>query len=448
MTDLPPSPTPARDVSLAAWESAPTRAWLSLSQGSFLRGFLLDHGVGNFALAIIDNLPLVTLIIQPLVAMVIGRSPALRAITLRAMLLERGLCLLPILLVLLLHWTTIPTWALVLLGLSYGAGAVALAGWMTWLAELTEGIPRGAFVARRSAYDSLMSILLGLSASALLDWLLATHSAFWGYFTIFLIAGLFGIGTFLLMGAIRTMPSVATDPAEQAWHTLQRPLRKPGFRRYLAYILGLHIGQAASGPFWLVYMLKELHWSYTEVAIYGTIATLASLACYRWWGGLADRVGTIPLLRIITFCRVLNPLLWLMLTPENAWWILVPEAILTGVFVAGIVPLQLVYALKESTGDDRSAFLSLFYATQGIGALAGATLGGAVTTWWEPLRIPWGAGWTLLNYHLVFCFTAAVRLGVPFILAALREPEALRIRELWPILRESLRISPSRPKFH
>ncbi|MCG3152121.1 MAG: hypothetical protein GEEBNDBF_01409 [bacterium] len=443
-----PPPVPTRDLTLAAWEGAPTRAWLTLTQGSFLRGFLISHGVGNFALALIDNLPLMTLLVQPLATLGLARSEHLRLVTLRAVVLERLCFLLPILLVIGFHWTTIPTWCLVLLGCSYGAGAVALAAWMTWLAELTEQQPRGAFIARRSTYDSLVSIILGLGAAALLDWLLDHYGPTLGYLAIFTLAGFAGGGTLWLLAQIRTHPSQQFTAPQTDWHLLQRPLRSPDFRRYLRYILVLGVGQSISGPFWVVYMLQVLRWSFVEIALYGTLATLASLACYNWWGRLADRVGTIPLIRVITYARIINPVLWLFLTPENAWLILIPEAILTGVFIAGLVPLQLVYALKEASGEDRSAFLSLFHATQGLAALIGALLGGSLMTWTATLALPWGAGWTFMGFHLVFLLTSLARLLAPSLLLGMHEPDAVRVRDLWPLLRSSLRLNPTRPKAH
>lgn len=451
MAELPPGssgPASRRDLTLAAAESAPTRAWITLTQGTFLRGFLLQHGATNTVLAWLDNLPLIALIFQPLVSLGLAHSPRLAEWTLRSLVLERLTFLIPILVILFLDLPTIPAWALILLAVSYIAGAIALSGWYTWLAGLTEGVARGAFIARRSRFDSWAAILLGLSAAAFLDWTIRREVSALGYLACFLAAGTLGAGTPWCLGRIKARPTGDPRHRRVDWNELQRPLRNVRFTRYLAFTGWLTFGQAVSSPFWMVYMIRQLEMSFLAITLYGVLATLSALACYGWWGRLADRVGVTPLLRVLCYIRVLNPLLWLLLTKETIWWILIPEAILTGMFVAGLAPLMLVYALKEASGEERGMYLSYYHAAQGVAALIGAAAGAALTSWRPDLAIPWGAGYVLTIYHLPFLVTALVRLTAAEILHPIKEPDALRVRELWPHVHTALRILPTRPKAH
>ncbi|MEO7994689.1 MAG: MFS transporter [bacterium] len=426
--------SPDRELQLAAWEAAPAKAWATLAQGTFLRRFLLDHGAGNFLLGIIGNLPVIVLLMQPLNSLLLTRSGRPRLLTLVSAILERLLLVVPIVIVLLRADKAVPLWAMVSLIASFLVGSIGLNGWMTWLGDLTDRTERGMFVARRSRYEAVVSIVLGLAAAAILDRFLARGEVQLGYLTIFVAAGCAGLGSVALIRRLfRPQPAHAHDE-HSPFERLNLPLKDENFRRFLGFHGWLTFGQTLSGPYWEVYLYKEIKWQTLDVTLYSTLILLVSLACYNYWGRWSDRVGVTPLLRLLMFARLLNPILWLFITPKNVWWILAPEAALTGLFVAGVTPMVLVYALKGGEPEQRSLYLGTFHAVQGVMALIGATLGGIVTSRLEPLHIAWGLGWTLTAYHLVFLATAAIRGTAQLWLIGIDEPEARPIGEIIPLL--------------
>ncbi|HYE77239.1 MAG TPA: hypothetical protein VEI97_04560, partial [bacterium] len=321
------SPTPTRrDLKLASWEVVPTAGWLHLTRDTFLKSFLLDRGVSHLFIALADNFPAIAQMIQPLAAWALAAMGRFRRVVVLAFLLERLLVALPLLLAVALSWEKLPRWVLPAMATSYLVGSVAANGWLTWIGRLTDGQGRSAFLSRRSQREALTNAVLGPVAAAGLDWAIRHGRANLGYGAVFGVALMSGLISLLLIRRIDPATAPARDPNLPPLSRLLAPLRDPGYRRFLRFAGLLTIGQTLSHPFWTVYQLAVLHWTVLEVTLYNMAATLVAMAWYPVWGRLADRVGTTPLLRTLLLFRVVNPILWLFLTPDNAWWILAPEA--------------------------------------------------------------------------------------------------------------------------
>jgi MFS family permease len=148
-----------------------------------------------------------------------------------------------------------------------------------------------------------------------------------------------------------------------------------------------------SGPFFAVYMLRDLKFDYlTYVAINAT-ATIATITFLTRWGKRADRAGNIKVLRITSFLIPLVPLLWLV---SKQVYYLIPVQILSGFAWSGFTLTSGNFLYDVSPRESRTQSIAIFNAVSGVAVCIGALTGGFLAP-----RLPHLFGNNLLCLFLI-----------------------------------------------
>jgi MFS family permease len=336
----------------------------------------------------------------------------------------QALCWLPLLTLPLLMPDHGP-WLLIGCAMLYFAcGQATTPVWNSLLVELVEMSGRGAYFAHRARMTALTSfIALGVAGAILtvgqkwgLSWV--------GFMVIFLSAAAARVG------ATRCQTKIATWlPARQ----LETPR---GFRhffiesatadfRYFLMFSGLmHFAVLISGPFFVVYLLRDLHWSYLQYAGWMASSIAAQFLTLTAWGQLGDRYGNKTLLRVTSMAVPLLPMGYLL---SDQYVFLLIWNFWGGVIWAGLSLGLQNYVFDSLRPDERTRGVALANAMNaigwGIGALTGSWLAAII-----PNHISFGV-WELApasNLPFVFCLSGALRLLIAMsLLGAFGEPRRL-----------------------
>jgi MFS family permease len=271
---------------------------------------------------------------------------------------------------------------------------VTTASWVSWMGDLVPPEIRGRHFAWRSrlfAFVNLSCALVtGLCASNY-----TSHNAPWIFFTIVFAAA--ALARALSYQMLKRQYEPPTPRAAERPHWRAEP--SADFKTF-CFAHALVQGAAAmSAPFFGVWYLRDLHFSYLALAITSSCMIAGSILSLPLWGRLADHFGNRNTLRAAGLLVGVVPLPYLAFTSQVAVWII---NIGSGVAWAGYNLVSFNHMLSASENKDRGRLSAYASAVTGIVVFSMTLLGGVLAT-----RLPVIFGWQLQTLFLV---SAAARL--------------------------------------
>jgi len=235
-------------------------------------------------------------------------------------------------------------------------------------------------------------------------------AAWWGFVLIFALAGSARILSAWALSPVQDVHPTAHREAQQGFRDFFRQSATKDFRRFLFFSGLMHASVLIAGPFFVLYMLQDLHLSYLGYGGWLAAGLLGQLLTLQAWGYFGDRFGNKALLSITGFTVPILPMLYLVST--NLGFLLAVN-FLGGVIWAGLALGLQNYVFDSVRPEDRAKAIALYSTVNAVGWSVGALLG----SWLVerlPSRIEW-AGVILQpasNLPFVFFLSGVLRLLV------------------------------------
>jgi MFS family permease len=269
--------------------------------------------------------------------------------------------------------------------------------WVAWMGDLIPPAVRGRHWAWRTTYFSWMNLACALGAGFLARHYHAENAPWLFFCGVFAAASGF---RFLALEFLRRQyEPPATKPLE-----VFSPLRFRPERRFLAFSLSSAAFQGTAvmtAPFFTVWFLRDLKFNYFWLSLATSAGVLGSIALVRFWGRLADRLGTHRVLRIAGLLSAFNPLPFLFLDSPAAICL---ASFATGGLWAGYGLAAFNHVLAMTENGQRHHYIAFHSLMAGMmGGLFGLA-GGFLAT-----RLPVLFGWELRS---LFLLSAALRFGL------------------------------------
>jgi hypothetical protein len=210
---------------------------------------------------------------------------------------------------------------------------------------------------------------------------------------------------------------------------LLKPLADRNFRRLLAFVTYWQASIFLAAVFVYPYFLQHLRLSFSQVAIYQSIAALCTLFLARRWGQVADRVGNKAVLSITTFIAgSLLPLTWMLARPGEPGFIYL-SAIVDAVAWSAIGPAIFNLSLATAPSQVRGAYLGVISLFSGVAGFLGGLLSAPLLEFFRGMEFTvYGFEWTA--YHTLFFVSACFRMQAWRFLKPLHETRAWRTRDV------------------
>jgi MFS family permease len=145
----------------------------------------------------------------------------------------------------------------------------------------------------------------------------------------------------------------------------------------------LSFATAIAGPFFAVYMLKDLNFNYITYTIITITSVLAMIVFMPIWGKFGDKFGTIKVIRITSFLVPLVPLLWffsIYVSKSLLLIYLILTEIISGFAWAGF-NLSASNFVYDAVTREKTAFCFAYFNTlNAFGTFIGAMLGGFIAS--------------------------------------------------------------------
>lgn len=317
-------------------------------------------------------------------------------------------------------------------------GAFYSPSWNSWMRDIVPEKSGGYFGIRNRICGVIVLVSL-LIAGFLLDFLKG-YNLFFAFAVIFSIAFIFRtISAILFLKKYEPEFKVQQDCYFSFWQFIKN-MKKNNFGRFVLYISIFHLAVAIASPFFAVYMLKNLGFSYMQYMLVTISSTFAVLLFIPFWGKFSDKFGHINILRITGFLIPLVPILWLLF--NKVYWLVAIE-FFSGFAWAGYNFTMSNFVYDAVTKQRMAICVAYLNFLNAIGIFIGATLGGVLSSY--------NIGFLgMVPLLVIFLLSGVLRMIVSlFFIPKLKEVKPveplqfnhvakkmkdLKIRDLWNIL--------------
>ena len=303
-------------------------------------------------------------------------------------------------------------WLISLMFIMGCTNAIGLVLKKTWMSELTPIDIRGRYFGLRTMFMGI-GMLVGYLSSRYVDYWKGVGKGIFGFQSLFLFSALVG---YAMLAIVSMVPEESSEPKKQDLRSFLRsfqlPFRDRSFAIWMVFRGCYNFGVGFAGPFFSVYLLKELQLPLATVAIYTMIGEIASVGLSRFWGSLADKYGSKAVLIIACVGKSIFPALWIFATGVDTFWAIIWLGFVHSVrgFNSAQRITMLNMALWLSPEESRpmylaceSTIMNLFSAVSPF--LGGLFLGAMASRYMEISLF----GWPLSAIHVLFITSAVLR---------------------------------------
>ncbi len=384
----------------------------AITQGSgeqYLSAFALLLGASPFHLSVLSALPQLIGTGAQLASVKLLRWFPDRKALIRIGTAGQALAWLPILVLPLLFPESGPLLLILGTTLYFACNQFTTPTWNSFIADHLDEHERGAYFARRA----MVMASLSFTALCLAGWMLSLwqNRAFsWiGFAVIFTVAG---AARWISGRALAKVDDVHATPHLDTPPSFRRFLAgtSVSFRRFLLFSGAMHAAVLIAAPFFVLYMLRDLHLAYWGYGTWLAAGILGQLVTLGAWGRFADRFGNKALLTVTGFMVPFLPMLYLAGTKLL---FLVFVNFLGGVTWGGLALGLQNYVFDAVRPEDRSKAVATYSTINALGWCLGAFIG----SWLVdalPSRLAVGQYSLELasNLPLVFFVSGLLRLAV------------------------------------
>ncbi|MBI4201637.1 MAG: MFS transporter [Chloroflexi bacterium] len=240
----------------------------------------------------------------------------------------------------------------------------------SWLADVVPLHRRGTFLGSRAALGNLVGTSLVLALGFLLDEL--GQWVMWGFTGIFAFAALMRLGSFAMAFNMHEPHLRPSGVQMGLWHFI-KTAERTNLGRMVLYVAALYFGVFLAGPYFSIFMLRDLQFSYTTFVFLHTVHVAATIVGSRLWGLYADKHGNVNVVRITGLGISIMPFFWLV-SHQVPFLMLVNT--FGGLCWSGFTLCSLNYVYEATLPGERSRMVGYLAALGGVGLFLGALLGG------------------------------------------------------------------------
>ncbi len=348
-----------------------------------------------------------------------------------------------------------PTALIIFWSLYVGFVFLTLPAWNSWMGDLVSPATRGRYFGRRNGWAQVASFVSYVIGGLLLQYFTDLELTLTGFLILFVMAFMARLVSIYFLSRIHEPVYVLKKEDRFTFWDFLRRAPSSNFARFVFYVGIFHFAVFLSAPFFAVYMLKELNFSYAQFMISNGVAVVATLFALRSWGRVGDKYGNKKVLTLTGFLVPIVPILW---TISRNYYYLLAVQMVAG-FAWGGFSLSASNFLFDAVSPPKRArcagYLNLI---TGLAMFLGAAGGGVLV---DQLTEKVGVGAVLFQYgsHLqtLFLLSGVLRLAVTVAFLRLfnevKEVEPISAHKLffttlqiWPPPNVILRLFASRDK--
>jgi len=253
-------------------------------------------------------------------------------------------------------------------------GAIAGPSWFSLLGDIVPEKIRGKYFGRRNKICGFVTLISAMIAAFLLDYFKTKGLILLGFSILFVLASFFRlISATTFKKHYEPKLNLNKDYYFSIWQFIKKAPTN-NFGRFVLFVASIYIGVTIAGPFFSVYMLKELGFSFTTYMFVNISGSIFSLLFMPIWGKFSDKYGNRELLKIGSIFVSLLPIMWVF-SKSSLYIILVPQLI-SGIGWAAFNLAASNFIYDSVTPQRRGLCVAYYNILVGVGIFIGGSVGG------------------------------------------------------------------------
>jgi MFS family permease len=379
-----------RSLTYSILDGSAFSAMAGLTQ-SYIAPFALALKATTVQIGLLTSVPNLMMALSQLAApQLVSRVGSRKALILPAVFLHAVMWL-PILLIPYVIPGAKIWWLIAFVTLSTVFGAMANPAWGSLMADLVPRRIRGRYFAARGRISTLVALIFVFIGGGILQ--ITKANGFLGFALIFGGALLFRLISFIFLTKMYEVPAANGPGSGVRLPDLIREIGTSNLGRFTIFVALMGFSANLAAPFFTVYMLRDLHFSYLSFVIVTCSGSVATLLFLTYWGRRADRAGNLRIIRIASFLVPVVPLLWLV---SGQIWYLVLVQTFASFAWAGFDLANVNFVYEAAPPEERTRRIALFNAMNGMAVCLGALAGGLLAG-----RVPPIFGYSLLTIFAI-----------------------------------------------
>lgn len=302
--------------------------------------------------------------------------------------------------------------------------------WRAWMGQLVPDDIRGQFFGKRNRIAMLTSFLSFLMGGFLLTFMDEQGLTGYGFVLLFLVAMLGrGVSAYLLA----KMQDDHTQPTLGERHSLMQSLKHlfslwddRDFRRFSFFMAGMSCFVSLSGPFFAVYMLRDLGFTYTQFTLSTASSILSQFLMLPFWGRVCDRKGNRYVMAVGGCVIPLLPALWLV--SDSFTYIMILQFV-GGIAWSGFTLASANYLYDQKPRDIHFAsYAAIHSSLTALAIFVGAVSGGYLIQW-LPESFSFAGMFVQIERPVAVIFLLSTLLRIAIALWYLPKAPELRVSE-------------------
>ncbi len=286
--------------------------------------------------------------------------------------------------------------------------------WNSLVGDVVSPTVRGAFFGQRNRLIAVFSFGSLVAAGSLIHMFSVAHEELYAFAVVFLIAGLARALSGRLMLQVHDPRAHIPELVTFTFWQFIRRVRSSNFVRFVLFVSLVNFGASISGPYFAVYMLKDLKLSYLQFTGAICASVVAQFLVMRTWGLFADTFGNRKILSVCSWFVACSPLLWLL--SSHYLFILVAQ-FYSGFFWSGFNIAAANFVFDAVTPAKRARCIAYQGIINGLLVFLGGVCGGALATYVLPrMSLPTGFGAHTSHFIGLFLVSGLLRLTAVFFL--------------------------------
>ncbi len=313
--------------------------------------------------------------------------------------------------------------------------------WSSLVGDLLPESKRGRYFAHRTKLSSVASVLALAVGGLVLEGFDSAGNAYWGFVTVFILAAISRCFSAYHLHAMHE-PSKKTAALKlPSDSSLWRQARRSGLVKFSAFYASMQFAVGVSGPYFTLYMLRDLQFSYFEFMLITVASVFVQFITLNRWGRLSDLFGNRVILATTGSLITVIPILWLFST--DFLWILAVQA-LSGLSWAGFTLSATAFVFDLTPASHRVTLFAAHNVLAAVAIFLGASLGAYIATQ-IPETLTFGSvSVTLLTpLYALFTISCVLRLIVAAaFLPAMKEVRRVRQMSMGGLIFRVTRMQP------
>lgn len=318
---------------------------------------------------------------------------------------------------------------IVCVALYFAGGHLATPVWNSLMGDLVPERRRGRFFARRTRLMSMTTFLALVGAGLLLHGFEAADRVRLGFMLVFTLAALARLYSATQLARMHDPESVPSPIDWPALPGLWQRMRGSHCVRFTFFFAAMQFAAAIAAPFFVVYMLRDLGFSYLQYMSATALAVVAQFGSLRMWGRLGDIFGNRVILTVTGSVIPFFPVLWLV-SPHFAYVVILQ--MLGGLFWAGFSLSASNYLYDTVSPERRAAYSAVHNVFTSLAIFVGALLGGFLSLVVPENFTLFGKSWHWTSSLWGVLVVSSLARGVVVLSLAPALREVREVRQLTP----------------